>query len=190
MPMKKLLLSVAVLGALGMASAASAATIVNVGTLPPANPYFYITSGTPTSPSITADFGATITGPSVDFDDIFEFTIPQNGSGSGSLSTSFSALTNLLVLTDVIVDGVSRTLVAGPGGQSVTTNGVPITAGVLNTIEVKGHTGANAIAGTYTGTMTFAAGVVPEPASWAMMIGGLGLVGGAMRRRRNNLQLA
>lgn len=28
-----------------------------------------------------------------------------------------------------------------------------------------------------------AAGAVPEPASWAMMIGGFGLVGGAMRRR-------
>ena len=27
------------------------------------------------------------------------------------------------------------------------------------------------------------AGAVPEPASWAMMIGGFGLVGGAMRRR-------
>jgi hypothetical protein len=28
-------------------------------------------------------------------------------------------------------------------------------------------------------------GAVPEPATWAMMIGGFGLVGGAMRRRRN-----
>ena len=27
------------------------------------------------------------------------------------------------------------------------------------------------------------AGAVPEPASWAMMIAGLGLVGGALRRR-------
>ncbi len=29
-----------------------------------------------------------------------------------------------------------------------------------------------------------AAGAVPEPATWAMMIGGFGMVGGAMRRRR------
>ena len=29
-----------------------------------------------------------------------------------------------------------------------------------------------------------AAGAVPEPASWAMMVGGFGLLGGAMRRRR------
>jgi len=193
MPVKKFLLSVAVLGAMGMASvasSASAATIVNVGALPPANPYFYITSGTPFSPSITANFGATIIGASTAFDDIFEFTIPQNGTGSGSLSTSFSALTNLILLSDVIVNGVPRTLVTGPGGQSVTTNGIPILNGVLNTIEVKGSTVATTVAGTYTGTMTFAAGVVPEPASWALMIGGLALVGGAMRRRREHLQPA
>jgi len=94
---KKFLLSVAVLSALGMASlatSASAATIVNVGTLPPANPYFFLASGTPTSSSITADFGATISGPSTAFDDIFQFTIPQNGVGSGSLSTSFSSALN------------------------------------------------------------------------------------------------
>jgi hypothetical protein len=29
------------------------------------------------------------------------------------------------------------------------------------------------------------AGAVPEPATWAMMIGGFGMVGGAMRRRRS-----
>jgi hypothetical protein len=33
-------------------------------------------------------------------------------------------------------------------------------------------------------------GGVPEPASWAMMVGGFGLVGGAMRRRRTSLRFA
>ena len=33
-------------------------------------------------------------------------------------------------------------------------------------------------------------GAVPEPATWAMMIGGFGLVGGAMRRRRSAGKLA
>lgn len=33
-------------------------------------------------------------------------------------------------------------------------------------------------------TVDFAAGAVPEPASWAMMIGGFGLAGGALRGRR------
>jgi hypothetical protein len=37
-------------------------------------------------------------------------------------------------------------------------------------------------------TLTTAApAAVPEPASWAMMLGGFGLVGGALRRRRTTL---
>jgi len=37
-------------------------------------------------------------------------------------------------------------------------------------------------AGTYTLTVSSLEAAVPEPASWAMMIAGFGLVGGAMRR--------
>jgi hypothetical protein len=36
----------------------------------------------------------------------------------------------------------------------------------------------------------FSTGAVPEPASWAMMIGGLALVGGAMRRRKAAVRFA
>lgn len=35
-----------------------------------------------------------------------------------------------------------------------------------------------------------AAGAVPEPASWALMIGGFGLVGAALRRRRTSVAFA
>lgn len=47
----------------------------------------------------------------------------------------------------------------------------------------------NVVLGTTAGNTTYnfelaAAGGVPEPATWAMMIGGIGMVGGAMRRRR------
>jgi hypothetical protein len=35
-----------------------------------------------------------------------------------------------------------------------------------------------------------ASGAVPEPATWAMMLLGFGLVGGAMRRRKSAAQLA
>lgn len=48
-----------------------------------------------------------------------------------------------------------------------------------------------AYSGTVTGSpagvgsnITFAAGTVPEPASWAMMLGGFGLMGTALRSRR------
>jgi len=36
----------------------------------------------------------------------------------------------------------------------------------------------------------FAAAAVPEPAAWAKMIGGFGLVGAAARRRRNGVVTA
>lgn len=187
---KKLFLSVAALAALAGAMAAapaSAATIVNVGTLTSANPYFYLTSGSPTSSTITADFGATIDGASTPFDDIFTFIIPQNGVGSGSLSTSFSSPVNELTITKVLIDDVSYALTSAANGQSLIVGGIPIKSGVPNTIEVEGMTSSSAKAATYTGTATFAA-AVPEPATWGMMIAGLGLVGGVMRRRRQVVQ--
>ena len=190
---KKFLLSVAVLGALGVAgiaSTASAATIVNVGTLPPANPYFYLTSGTPTTSPITANFGATISGASTSFDDLFEFTIPQNGTGSGSLSTSFSSPVDELTISQVLINGTLYTPTSSSGGQSLTVTGIPILNGHLNTIEVLGMTSSTNAAATFAGTATFNAATVPEPASWALMIGGFGLVGAAMRRRRTEFQLA
>jgi hypothetical protein len=41
-----------------------------------------------------------------------------------------------------------------------------------------------------TGMQFSAAAGVPEPASWAMMVGGFGLLGSAMRRRRPNVHFA
>ena len=43
--------------------------------------------------------------------------------------------------------------------------------------------------GTYTLTIADAAGVVPEPATWAMMIGGIGAAGGVLRRRKANVSV-
>jgi len=160
--------------ALALACAPAAqATVYHVG-----DPNFQITNGTPTSPSITALFFASFgsTGP---FDDTFEFTIPQDGWGSGSISTSFSGA-DKLVITDLIINGVSYALIDGPNGQSVSLGGIPIVNGVLNTIQVIGTVTGS---GLYTGTATFTAAAIPEPASWALMIGGFAVMGAAFRRR-------
>lgn len=176
---KKIGLSVAV-GALAIASAsmANAATVIPVG-----SPKFFITNGTPFTPSITAVFFDAFSTPT-SFDDLFEFTIPQNGVGSGSISTSFSSALNKLALTSLKINGVSYPLTTTSSGEAAAVGGVPIISGHLNTIEVVGSG-----VGAFDGTATFTA-TVPEPASWAMMIGGLGLIGVALRRRSAGLSPA
>lgn len=47
--------------------------------------------------------------------------------------------------------------------------------------------GTTSISGLYS---TFSAGGIPEPTTWAMMISGFGLVGGAMRRRVGRVRYA
>ena len=56
------------------------------------------------------------------------------------------------------------------------------------TIDLSPETSA-ADAAAFRNNVTFASGV-PEPATWAMMIGGFGLIGGGMRRRRASLSFA
>lgn len=172
--MKRLFKTGAVALALAAAPAAHAATF-NIG-----DPNFQITFGTPFTPVIVAQFFNGYTS-SQAFDDTFLFTIPQNGIGSGSISTSFSG-SNMLVITDLIVNGTSYGLQSTPGaGQSRVLGGIPIFNGVQNSINVKGFVLG---AGIYTGTATFTAVPVPEPAAWALMVGGFAIVGAAVRRRR------
>jgi len=164
--------------AIGVAPAANA-TVFHVGDMP----NFYITSGTPFSPSITANFGNGFTTKTT-FDDSYEFTIPQNGTGSGSISTSFSSASNKLVITDLLINGVHYVVPSNGSGQYLAVSGITILDGVLNTIEVIGKTSKRG--GTYSGTMTFTAAVVPETATWAMMLSGFGLIGAVLRRRKTS----
>jgi hypothetical protein len=168
------------LGALALVVAPSAsATTFHIGDVP----NFYITSGTPFSSSITANFGNGFS-TKMPFDDSFEFTIPtQSGIGSGSISTSFSSKLNHLKISDLWINGVHYVVPANPTGQSLTVGGIPIFAGVLNTIRVAGISGKRG--GSYAGTATFSAftSTVPEPASWALMLAGFGFLGAVARRR-------
>ncbi|MFM9977947.1 MAG: DUF4394 domain-containing protein, partial [Sphingomonadaceae bacterium] len=112
------------------------------------------------------------------------------------------------------LDAVSDTLVvtAGPGG-GIYTNVAPIGFGLTSTsnvgFDISGSTGMaffniedalysiNLMPGTnnaanFIGTigvgpligLTATTGAVPEPATWAMMITGFGIVGATARRRR------
>ena len=118
------------------------------------------------------------------FSDTFTFTLPTSGFGSGTVTTSASRLfsANDLDFTSVFVNGVAAEITRSGGGlfEVAFTNNVPIVANQLNSIVVNGLSRGG---GAYGGQATFITAAVPEPASWALMIGGFGLVGGAMRRR-------
>jgi len=168
---------------MSFASAANATTFP-IGTIP----QFYITSGTPFSTSITANFGNGYN-TNTAFDDSFTFTIPNhNGVGSGSISTSFTSADNHLIISDLYVNGTHYNVPFTASGQELTLGGTPIFMGVLNTIRVVGTTGLKG--GSFSGTATFSATSVPEAATWAMMLGGFGLVGAVMRRRRTSFGFA
>lgn len=149
------------------------AATFNVG-----SPNFVVTTGTPTTPNISAFFYNAF-GASTTFDDTFLFTIPQNGLGSGSIVSSFSNPMSQVVIEQLFINGTLYPVGATDSGYSRTANGIKIVAGVQNSIRVVGKVIGS---GNYVGNATFSAAPVPEPASWALMIGGFGLVGAAIRR--------
>ncbi|UYY78701.1 FxDxF family PEP-CTERM protein [Sphingomonas sp. R1] len=118
------------------------------------------------------------------FTHIYQFTLPQSGTASGTITTSavkFKGPTDL-DLTSVFFNGVQLTGAFGGGiNEVVFANDVPILAGIQNNITINGVSRGN---GSYGGQGVFAPTGVPEPAAWGMMIGGFGLAGAAMRRTR------
>lgn len=161
--------------AIGLAPSAQAATVIPMG-----SPNFFIISGTPFSPSISAIFFNNYAA-GANFDDIYTFVIPQTGTGSGSVSTSFSSDSNKIVITGLTVNGTPYAINASSSGYGAAVGGIPILAFGVNTIQITGYAVGS---GGYSGTATFAAAAVPEPASWAMMLGGLALLGAGLRRQR------
>ena len=190
------------------ATPAEAAVTVITPSSQPAGTSFLVAGDVFNGP-IAATFGHTGI-PAGDFTDLFEFTIPQNGTGSGSVITSVT-LNNFLGSTDldftsVLVNGVAATLVLRDANGNVcitrgvgtcgategfAINDVPILSGVLNTITVSGISRG---LGSYGGNGTFVpSAAVPEPGTWTMMLIGFGAIGFAMRRRRrldSELQVA
>ena len=174
--------------ALAVASAFTAAPAAMATTFIPGSPNFMV-SGNIFSGPIAATFGnagVTAANTSTTLQDIFQFIIPQNGVGSGSVTTgttlAFSA--NDTDLLSVLVNGTPATKTLSNGGltETYSISGVPITAGATNQIVVN-YLSRGVF--SYGGNATFnPVAAVPEPATWAMMLVGLAGIGYALRRKR------
>jgi len=195
-------------GAIALASTAAnaATTIVTPNTVVMPSPgqiATFFVSGNINSGPIAAIFGD-VGIPTGTFTDIFKFTIPQTGVGSGSVTTTVdiggfggpadlditSVMVNSMIATPVYRD-LSGTVCTTPGvgscgaTETFAINDVPILANILNSVVI---TGTSRGLGSYSGNATFTPSV-PEPSTWAMMLLGFGAVGFGMRRARKPARL-
>lgn len=118
----------------------------------------------------------------------FSFFYSANSTGFVSVYDDFNAGGNLLGQI-AIVNQFNQNCGGDPNGSycNWTASGVAF-GGLAKSIDFGGT--ANFV--VYD-NITFGSvnpGGVPEPAAWAMMLAGFGLVGGAMRRRQANVSFA
>ena len=166
-------------GAATVFAAFVVAPAANAAIFTPGDPEFQVTflpNGT-----ISANIGNN--GLSANFEDTFSFTLLTQGLGSGSVSANFtSGLGNEITLTDVLING-SAIMITKLGNLTVAGgDGISLAAG-LNNITIRGTASGNV---AYGGSITFVPNAVPEPATWAMMLVGFGMVAGASRYRRRS----
>jgi hypothetical protein len=124
------------------------------------------------------------------------------GSCDANLTVDFAAPVSNLSFQAAGDDGastISYTVFFGGGGSLAGSFALPGTFSTLKTYSfgalsdiVKVEFSDNDGAGIVYDNFTFdaGAGAVPEPASWAMMIGGMAVVGASMRRRRTQVSFA
>ncbi|HET8707460.1 MAG TPA: FxDxF family PEP-CTERM protein [Pseudomonadales bacterium] len=146
--------------------------------------------------SATTVIPGSTTPPGYGFYDDYIFTI--SGAAASSVTTTID-LGNLLKITDLqeriySYNGNTVPSLGTPNGtvyQSLTTSfGVGSVAVISNLIlnpgtyvlEVRGNA-VGAAGGSYAGTLNLAA--VPVPAALPLLLSGMGLLGGAIRRRTN-----
>lgn len=179
-------------------SAAAAVALVSIANIAPASATVYPVN---TTPNFTATPGpdGTFAGSfrvaglaAGEFSDSFTFTLPMNGFGSGTVTTSanFFGSANDLDFTSVAINGVQAKITFLDGerlGEVAFQNMVPITAGALNTLTVSGLSRGG---GAYGGQLAFSPSAVPETATWMMMLAGFGMMGAGLRYRRRSSTVA
>lgn len=140
---------------------------------------------------ISASLGNTVSTMG-NFTDVFEFLLPTNGVGGGSVTTvaaDFHGATDL-DFTSVLINGITASVTSTPGGivEVAFGSGLALSSG-LNSITVNGFSRGN---GSYGGSLSFTplTSSVPETATWGMMILGFVGMGAAMRYRRNSTEVA
>ncbi|WP_445192736.1 FxDxF family PEP-CTERM protein [Sphingomonas sp. Tas61C01] len=169
--MNKFLLGAATtLAAFAIAPAATAATFM------PGTPQFQVTF----KPNGTISARIGVDGLSGPFDDTYQFELLTNGIGSGGVIATFSGDGNFFEFGAVSINGVPILPINSGGVSVASANNVSLMAGT-NRIRIAGNATGNV---AYAGVITFVPNAVPEPATWAMMLVGFGMVGSAMRYRR------
>lgn len=80
--------------------------------------------------------------------------------------------------------------VGADASLDITSNGQAFLSSGFGFYRVNLTTGAATLLGNTAGLRNIAVAPVPEPATWALLVGGFGLVGVAMRRRRVAVRIA
>lgn len=136
-----------------------------------------------------AYFGALYTGNNAGntFTDKYAFTTTVSGILSGDLSSTHGNIKNGLDITDFSLYNAGGLVLAGTSLSTGLLDQWTFTTDTLAAgdywVQVSGSVLSNA-AGKYYANIALAP--VPEPATYGMMLGGMGLLGVMARRRRKN----
>jgi opacity protein-like surface antigen len=117
------------------------------------------------------------------YTDTFDFLLPD-----GFVANSTTSSSTHLLWTGISFNGTAGVFENIGSAHTAEVNFLPVTSGGQQRLVVT-YTGP--IAASWSGTAAFVPGVVPEPATWGLMIMGFGGVGALLRsRRRQGLTFA